>query len=260
MTHRGPVVVKGFHNSGRFDRNQDPAFDANVRRMRAAGRSFGTRTELSHPGNRKELTWPGDGWGLWHPVTDYGPANCAIEWDHDVWEPIEKTTLPLTDERITTKGGFLLPPSLAVVAVLGHLQTGIELEIVAGHMNLHNTPKRDAAWREEAATLRAHWIRSQRQHPQRRRVGQLDVNRTQRLARNRALVQRTMLHGTGMRNLWVGQLPPPREGTHGRAVLDVTFSDLPGVLSLLRDDASSDHRPYEAELMLAPRHHRRSSS
>jgi hypothetical protein len=157
--------------------------------------------------------------------------------------------LELTEIRVSTAKGFLLPPSQAPWVVLGHKVLGVELELMTAHMNLHNTPKRNAAWHEEAATLRGHWKRSRRKHPDRVRVFQADINRDLRLRANQSLVQRTMLAGTGMKNLWLGHIPP-HAGTHGRSILDVAFADVPGVPELVVDDQSSDHRPFEVEYRL----------
>jgi hypothetical protein len=244
------VVVKGFHNSGRFDRS-DELLEKNVRRMRTDGRTFGTRTEMSSREFADELHWPKDGWEHFHPRTEFGLANCSLEWSSATWRLLDQDVLPLTDIRITTKGGFLLPPSQAPWVVLEHRRTGLEVELMTGHMNLHNTAKRHAAWLDEADTLRKHWNRSKRRHPDRVRIYQADINRTQRLKSNQLLVQRTMLRGTGMKNMWIGDIPA-RGGTHGkRAILDAAFADVPGKIYLLGDDASSDHRPFGVEYNLA---------
>lgn len=243
------ITIKGFHNSGRFDRS-DELLEANVHRMRTGGRTFGTRTEMTNPEFRDELHWPKDGWAHFHPRTEYGLTNCTIEWSTRTWKLIDQDVIDLTDIRITTQGGFLLPPSQAPWVLLEHIRTGVEMELSTAHNNLHNTPKRNAAWMDEAKTIRAHWKRSRRRHPERIRVHQADINRTQRLPKNQALVQRTMLHATDMKNLWIGQIPKTG-GTHGkRAILDVPFANRPGRVFLLGDDASSDHRPFGVELDL----------
>jgi hypothetical protein len=242
--------VTGFHNSGRWDRS-DELLERNVRRMRRDGRSYGTRTELTGREHADELHWPGDGWRHFHPTTEFGLANCSAEWDAGEWKKLDEDVIRLTDIRITTKGGFKLPPSELILVVLEHLRTGVEMELSVAHMNLHNTPLRNKAWHEEADTLRKHFVSSKRKHPDRIRTYQADINRTQRLRSNQQLVRQEILPRTGMHNLWVGNLPPGNQGTHGRAILDTALTSAPGKIYLLPDDISSDHRPFGTELNLA---------
>lgn len=245
-------TLKVFHNSGRWDRS-DELLERNVRRLRRGGRSIGTRTEMSSRDFKDELHWPEDGWGHFHPMTDFGLANCSIEWDKDLWERVSEEVLQLTEIRVRTQKGHLQPPSLMPIVVLRHQVLDLELEVSTAHMNLHNTPLRDKAWHEEAATANAHWRRSRRKHPDRQLLFMADVNRTQRLVSNQRLLAREMQHGAGLHNLWVGNLPAAG-GTHGhRAVLDVALSTMPGRSYLLDDDASSDHRPFGSDINLPRR-------
>lgn len=234
--------VKGFHNSGRWDRS-DESLERNVRRLRRDGRSFGTRTEMNSRSFHDELHWPEDGWGHYHPMTDWGKANCSVEWEWDTWALVEQGTQVLTDIRVRTKGGHLLPPSVLVWVLLEHKATRRKLDLSTAHMNLHNTPLRNRAWHEEARTLNTRFKGLHRKHPDWELAYQADVNRTQRLKMNQRML-REITNGTGMRNLWVGNLPA-RGGTHGkRAILDAALTTTPGRIYLLPDDASSDHRPF----------------
>lgn len=243
------TTVDGFENSGRWDRSPE-SLERNVKSTRR-GRSFGGRTELTRKAHSEELSWPGDGWSHYHPRTEWGLANCAVEWERDTWRLIQQGWLQLTDFRPRTKkNNVLLAPSLLVYALLEHKQTGVEMELGAAHMNLHNTEARDRAWHEEADTLNKHYRRKHRLRPDRVLTFLADVNRTQRLRSNQELLARTIMPRTGMRNLWVGDLPPGNQGTHGRSVLDVCLTTAPGKIYLLPDDASSDHRPFGVTLRI----------
>lgn len=244
-------LIKTFHNSGRWDRSED-LLARNVRRMRADDRTLGTRTELTTQDHHAELSWPDDGWGVYHPRTTQtgGRVDCAVEWDQSVWRMVETYLLALTDIRITTRNGFELPSSSMPCAVLEHRHTGRHVVLGAFHMALANTPLRQKAWSEEAATIRRHALDVHHEHPGWHLDFQGDGNRNQRLAANRELVRRHMLVGTKLRNCWEGHLPKTG-GTHGpRSILDLTVSSMSGGSGLLPDDASSDHRPFETWLTL----------
>src|SRR5690242_5263828 len=100
------TVVHGFHSSGKW--NTSPALlAANAKRLRA-GRSFGTRTEMGNMAREAVLR---NGWQVYRPDDSTGhPADCAVEWDGDVWEQVTAYPHQLTTRRIFTRGGFQLPP------------------------------------------------------------------------------------------------------------------------------------------------------
>lgn len=245
---KGSLITReadGFHSSGRFDRSP-ASLEANVHRLRRSGLSFGTRTEM-----RTHAFWDvlhaDDGWGVYHPANPIG-NDCSIEWDSSVWRLVSKFVLQLTDIQIHTKSGHLQPPCAATCVVLEHRLAGLEVEFEVAHLDLDNTPLRAKANKEECATLRDHWQSSRRKFPRRHIVFQGDINKDQRSAKERYYTWWNLTRGTDLRNLWTK--PFPASGTHGKQILDVTLSTLPGKLSLLADDNSSDHRPYRAELRL----------
>ena len=244
-------VIKTFHNSGLWHADVD-LLERNVHRMRRDGRSLGTRTELTTDRNDEQLSWPGDGWGHFHPrVPGLGMwADCAVEWDQDVWKAVEQYSLPLTDFRATTPTGFKLQPSTGVLVHLEHRETKRDVLVGAGHLALSNTAERRASWVTETGTLNRHFRDVEAKHPGWEIVWQGDGNRNQRVAANRALVRRHLTAGTKMHNCWEGHIPATG-GTHGpRSILDLTVSTMAGGSRLLPDDPSSDHRPYETWLTL----------
>jgi len=244
-------TIKTFHNSGRWDAS-DELLERNVHRMRTGGRTLGTRTELTTAAHHAELSWPDDGWGVYHPTNPEtgNRLDCAVEWDQEVWRRVESYVLTLNADRLHTARGFLLPPSRMPVAVLEHRETGRMLELGAFHLQLANTARRQAAWGVETAAIRRHSVDVRRQHPGWEQIYQGDGNRNQRLVVNRRLVEEHLLAGTRLRNCWEGHIPRSG-GTHGpRSILDLTVSTVRGGSRLLPDDASSDHRPYETELQL----------
>jgi hypothetical protein len=243
------MIIKTAHNSGLWTEVGTDAFNRNVKRMRQDGRTIVTRTELTSADSTKHLKIRNDGWGVYHPITKYGPANCAIEWDQSVWKRLDKGYLELTDIRIKTKKGFLQPPSILVWVVLEHRRTGLEVLVSVAHHNLDNTPLRAQAWREEGATLVAFHKASARKHPKRKRIHQGDLNKNWRETDERNAV---MAHyvAPGMMNAWKTGIPA-RGGTHGpRGLIDHIITDGVGTCRLLQDDGSSDHRPIEGRIIV----------
>lgn len=241
--------ILGFHSSGEW--NQPASLlAANVRRTRRQGRSFGTRTEVTTGSHHNALK--GGTWGVYHPTNPetHNFLDCSVEWDRDVWRRVNAYVLTLNPERLHTAKGFLLPPSRMPVVVLEHRKVKRHLLVGAFHLQLANTAARRAAWRTEAATIRAHVLDVRREHPGWRICLQGDGNRNQRITALRDAVQARMLRGTGLHNCWVGHMPA-RGGTHGpRSLLDLSVANVPGGSRLLPDDGSSDHRPYETWLTL----------
>jgi hypothetical protein len=234
----GPEVEL-FHASGKWSRTGTPAFHADVLRMRRLA-TAGTRTEATAQDFGREASWPGDGWGLWHPRR-LG-RDCAVEWDAEVWRHLDHGVLQLTDIVIHTEGGAAKLPCALTWALLEHRETGVELELGGAHLDLDNTPLRRRANLEECRALRAHYQRSRRRHPQRRHALQFDGNRDQRDHVWVGYFQRNLLAGTGLESGW--RTLPAKGGTHGRrAILDLSATDWGGRTELLPDDAASDHRP-----------------
>lgn len=238
--HAGRIRVA--HASGKWSKTKTPAFDANVKRMRAGGRTAVTRTEATARGFNREINWPDDGWGHRHPVD--GPGHdCSVEWDRDEWAILDAGVLQLTDIRIRTALGHLLEPCSLTWTLLGHEGTGIELELGAAHLDLRNTARRRAANLEACHTLRGHYQMSRGQDPRRRHLLHMDGNRDQRDPQWRNYFAAELAAGTGMRSGW--HAPLPSSGTHGRALLDLAMADFPIDTRLLADDPASDHRPIE---------------
>lgn len=245
---RQDVVVHGFHASGRWDRPTEE-LAKNARRLRADGRTFGTRTEVGSKEHTEALTSVKASWHVHRPDTEFGPADCAVEWDTTVWEEVRSGYQVATKIRVKTTKGFQLPPTILVYAVLRHIESGVEMLLCTTHRNLKNTPLRLAARASEARGIRKFFRKQIAKRPDRQIVFSYDENANQRIAMFRAALRVAIQRGTGLRNLWVGNLPV-HGGTHGRSLLDVCLSTLPGVAFLLPDDDSSDHRPFGVTLTL----------
>ena len=250
-------TLKGFHSSGEWNQPA-PLLEANVKRTRKGGRSFGTRTEVTTAAHHDAL-WQADGWKVYHPkAAEVAPelssyVDCSVEWDGAVWRMVEKRLVVLNAERLHTAKGFLLPPSSLPLVVLEHKETGRHMVLGAFHLQLANTEARRAAWRVECATIRRTSADLRATHPGWEQTFQGDGNRNQRITALRDAVQARMLRGTKLRNAWVGPdgkpRLPARGGTHGpRSLLDLTVSTMRGRSFLLGDDRSSDHRPYQTDL------------
>jgi hypothetical protein len=233
--------IRVAHSSGKWLLTDTPQFQRNVRRLRQT-HTLVTRTEATDRDFNDVLNWPDDGWGIHHPSAGVG-HDCSVEWDQAEWKVLAKGVLVLTDIRIRTEGGFLLQPCALTWAVLVNRLNGAELEVGAAHLDLSNTPKRREANLESCHTLRRHYHQQGERHPDRHFMINFDGNRDQRTKRYRDYFRRELMAGTGLHSGW--SPPLPRQGTHGRAVLDLTATDLRGESRLLPDDASSDHRPKE---------------
>ena len=246
------MQLRAFHSSGEWDQPH-ALVEANVRRMRKGGRSFGTRTEVTTEAHHEALHQD-DGWHVYHPHASEVArelrtfVDCAVEWDGDVWSLRSTSLVVLNTQRLHTAKGFLLPPSTLPMVVLEHRETGRHMVLGAFHMALANTSARRAAWWVEAAKIGQTSRDLRVKHPGWEQVFQGDGNRNQRITALRDAVQARMLRGTKLRNCWVGNLPA-RGGTHGpRSILDLTVSTMRGRSFLLPDDTSSDHRPYQTDL------------
>lgn len=239
-------VVRTVHSSGRWDRSAE-SLAANVKRTRKHG-SIVTRTEVTRNAHHATIARPDDGWGVYHPRTADGDwTDCLVEWDQRIWEKVEAYLLPLSTIQIRNRNGFALPLSSMPVVVLRHRETHRHAVAGSFHLQLANTARRRAAWREETAAIRRFSANVTREHPGWVQILQGDVNRNQRVPLNRANLRRAAQEGTRLRNLWAAGLPE-HGGTHGRSLLDVTLTTMRGRSWLLPDDASSDHRPYASEM------------
>jgi hypothetical protein len=205
------------------------------------GRSIVTRTEATAAAFDHEINWPGDGWGHWHP-TNLG-RDCAVEWDHSIWRIQDRGVAPLTAISIYTSKGHEQPPVALTWVLLEHIETGIELEVGAAHLDLDNTTLRRRANMEECHALRTRGRTARERHPERRHLWQLDSNRDQRNPHWVDYLRQNALTGTSLTSGWHD--PLPSSGTHGRALLDLAFADFPHSSRLIADDPASDHRPFE---------------
>jgi hypothetical protein len=232
------------HNSGKWDAPLK-AFMSNVRRLRKETDLI-TRTEMTTDGKDKALRTEPTEWSVWHPQKH----DCSIEWKRSVWA-VEHPgkSRPLSKIRVHTKSGFLRPPcTLEYVVLRNRLSDRVVLFGVT-HMDLANTPLRVLSWLQSGRNLNKFVKAIHKEHPKWEVVINMDCNRNQKLAVNRALLRRVIQSGTRLKNLWVGVIPP-KGGTHGRSLLDVTLSTLNGESFLIDDDNSSDHRPFKSMMHL----------
>lgn len=250
------------HSSGKWLRADTPAFDKNVKRMRNSptrvervGCSLVTRTEGADPEAKKSLQIPEDGWGVFQPHNKVGDGltDCSIEWLQAQWRMIDAGVEILTQDRIRTEKGFLLPPSQMPWVLLvprDHVFADQwkykQLLVSAAHNNLDNTPTRARAWRTEGDSFVQFQIRHRGPHVCRFHNG--DINKDFRNRQERKMVREHFLRGTGMTNGWSVVRGLPAAGTHGRQILDQPFSNARVRAYLMADDVSSDHRPTETVL------------
>lgn len=238
------MYIKVFHHSGRWDRPIG-SLSRSILHTRRAGFSIGTRTEMGTKAQDEVLkSW--EDWSVYHPLTRYGYSDASIEWALDEWQLVDKGIRGLSTIRIHTKGGHLMPPSLMPWVQLRHLDHGQLVTVGSFHMALSNTHLRRKQWNEQAAALKKWFLEVQGDV-----IYQADLNRNQQLLPMRLKVNRALVKGTAVRNLWADHRPAT--GTHGKALLDATLTSLHGSSYLLTDDDSSDHRPYGSTLLLPGR-------
>jgi hypothetical protein len=249
------IKVVARHQSGRWDEVDSSAFKRNVLIMRRDA-TIVTRTELTDQSSntimRGATLIKDANWRLFHPkfpgTTRY--VDCGIEWDGDFWKLQDNGLRVLTDYRVTTAANNvqLLPSSMPWVLLESRLQANWTLLLSVAHNNLDNTPGRAAAWLEEGHTFQGFQERMRLKHRPVHRLHQADINKNLRNPKERLMVSRRMLGGTGLK--WGYDLEQlPNRGTlqSGNSIIDYSCSNMSrrGRTLIMANTGFADHNPIE---------------
>src|SRR5262245_18610985 len=185
-----------------------------------------------------------DNWAAWVPsATDVG-----IMWRKAQFSPVWKEAHKLT-EKVWTDGHGRKHETYCGTAMLQHDDTGELAFISVCHLPSHvqNGKKfydnaQAKAWKSAVNGWSDYWNACRkRDHPA---VALLtaDWNIDFHLSEWRQYVQGVF---PSMFLCWSGHMPPKGKGTHGSRLIDATWStEQARKCQLLKDDSSSDHRPY----------------
>lgn len=218
------------HSSSRYDRSWS---SLHRQAYRFRGADVVTWTEVQ--GRRTALRVPG--MRVWGP----GWTDVAVSWsgyrvrDRGAFRP---TRITYVNQRGNRRGLWvawmvLQRPGERVLVMVAHLPTGVQKAWSGNTARVRQWKAGVAGWGRKVSVL------TNRYRPSVTMVvadWNVDV-------RHRTWRHRIDRHFPGMNTTWRrGMLP--RAGTRNRRLIDATWTDARGRARLLRDDASSDHRPY----------------
>lgn len=231
--------MKHIHSSGRYDRPLSAVRSALKRYALAA--DLITLTE-THRRSREDLSL--DGYGL---VKYLGPGagDPAILFDEAVWSLADRWSHQLTTHEQRRGPGGPRPPH-ATTALLRHKKSGRKVLVTVAHLPSHvegdwfQGTWRVFVWRDAQKNWKRIINRLRKQNGGRVvYVADWNINFKRRVFR--ALIKALYPR---LRLAW--RPPFPARGTHHKRIIDATVTNMRVVeeARLIRDDDSSDHRPY----------------
>lgn len=203
-----------------------------------------TFTEVGSDARTKVLKEADPAWAAWVPdATDVG-----IMWRKDQFSPVWKKAKKLTSKQ-WTDGKGRVHDTYCGSALLRHDGTGSLAFISVCHLPSNvqngcafNGNKQAAAWKSAVDGWHSYW--NDVRKADKPAVGLLVADWNVDFHRGcwRDYVQGafpSLVLG------WKGNMPPDGKGTHGSRLIDATWATHKATkCQLLKDDASSDHRPY----------------
>lgn len=236
------------HSSSRFDRSVG-SLEKAIETYIEEG-SLVTFTEVAFPWRERALVEV-PRWG--YILGDKSMRDdCGIIYDKTVWRKVSGYTKVVLQPMFWKANGEKVEPTGAAFAVLEHKETGNRLLVTVCHLpagvegpsGLAGLPNRVAAWREAHRNWNKEWNRlAKEQH-----VDAILVTADWNLnIKRKVLLPLFKAIHPGM-TLVFKYKHIPAGGTHGKRWID--FSFIRGKLKvvkypqLLKDDASSDHRPF----------------
>lgn len=236
----GKAMIKHIHSSGKNDRSL-----ASVKKalsLYATAANLITLTEQQHR-DSVDLWMPG-----WEVVKQTGPGagDPAVLIRSDDWE-VERVWVDKLSDKEQRRGPGGPPPAHALTVLLGHRKTRKTLIVSVAHLPSHvqgdwrDNAYRVKLWRECVKGWRS------KVEPRRKRYGaKIAYIADWNLDIKKAWV-RAVLRGyfPGLKLTW--KKPFPNDGTHHKRIIDATLTNLrvKRKAVLVRDDDSSDHRPYQ---------------
>jgi hypothetical protein len=184
-----------------------------------------------------------DHWAAWVP----GQSDVGIMWDKGDFHPLWKEPHKLTD-KVWTDGQGRKHETWCATALLEHTD-GHTLFLSVCHLPSHvqNGGKfydnaQAKAWKSACSGWSDYWNNKRKKHKPDLGMIAADWNVDFRSSHWRDVVQGyfpSMFLG------WKGNMPPAGKGTHGSRLIDGTMATGKATkCQLLKDDSSSDHRPY----------------
>lgn len=236
------------HSSSRFDRSVE-SLEKAIDHYIDIG-SIITFTEVAFPWRERPLV-DVPKWG--HVLGDLSMRDdSGIIFDKEVWRKIEAGTAIVLQPMFWKENGEKVEPTGAAFAVLEHKDTNKRLLATVCHLpsgvegpaGLSGLPNRVAAWREAQRNWKKEWNRLAKKH---------DVDGVLVVADWNINIKRKLFLPLfkaiqpGL-TLVFNYKDVPVDGTHHKRWIDFSFirGELKVVKSpwLLKDDNSSDHRPY----------------
>ncbi|MFT4081200.1 MAG: hypothetical protein QM638_01310 [Nocardioides sp.] len=251
---RKAITCRWLHSSGRFDRPQ--------KRLRRWLYSYRLRrcsvisgTEAKGRTNALFSTRNAEEWDYAHSKGAAG--ECWLTWKRNTWGQLGATRAPVlsqaTYRRVASYGGGETPPFRALRVRLREKRTGRTVICYVVHMPLHNTKQRAEVWEAVAEGLVELVNKDRKAYPEAEVVIVGDINYSWRNSHFRKLMVRHIAKPTGTTASWDGGRTPRKGGTIGShgSLIDVLFTSIRiRGCRLLRDDNSSDHRPFITTLRL----------
>lgn len=209
--------------------------------------TLATYTEVGSDARTEALKDADPDWAAWVP----NESDVGICWEKPVWEPYKKKPVKLTD-KVWTDGQGRKHETWCATALLDKRSgenEGQRIFISVCHLPSHvqngkkfYDNKQAAAWKSACNGWSDHWNNWRKKyHPD---LGLIiaDWNVDFFMEEWRDKVQS---YFPSMFLTWKGHMPSKGNGTHGNRLIDGTMSTKKAnQCKLLKDDSSSDHRPY----------------
>lgn len=203
-----------------------------------------TFTEVGSPDRTKVLKEADpDEWAAWVP----DQSDVGIMWRKAQFSPVWKEPKKLTD-KVWTDGKGRKHETWCATALLEHTE-GHTLFLSVCHLpsnvqngNKFNNNAQAAAWKSAVNGWHDYWNKKRKADNPTLGMIVADWNIDFHSGHWRDYVQGifpSMFLG------WKGNMPPDGKGTHGSRLIDASWSETKATkCKLLKDDSSSDHRPY----------------
>lgn len=208
-----------------------------------------TFTEVGSDQRTKVLKNADPGWAAWVPDA----SDVGIMWRKANFHPVEKKAVKLTD-KVWTDGQGRKHTTYAASALLEHT-SGKYLFISVCHLPSHvqNGKKfynnaQSKAWKSAVNGWHDHWNDWRKKYNPDLGMLVADWNIDFHMDCWRDYVQDVF---PSLVLCWKGHMPPDGKGTHGGRLIDASWSTVKAnKCVLLKDDSSSDHRPWGQKIPL----------
>lgn len=233
-----PPLLRAVGSSGRFDRPLDQLAHALEDYAHAAG--LITLTEQDGRDAARERVYDASGLS-WVRFPTRGAGECAVLWSPRWRLSGNPVATQLTDRTYRRTNGHLAAPCHALTVPLRDEVTDALVLVSAAHLAVRNTALRRVVWDLQVKGWARHLnglTAPGGRYAEAEVLAHADWNRDLRHATQRSAVNRAMPRGGRL-------VVPTGGGTHGKRVLDASWTTIPGATAtVLPDDASSDHRPF----------------